>query len=371
MLMLIAAFVGLAAAIAQPEVKPAPQAKPAEPTGDRDLVRDRLMADLRSIPAKRAALGDAEHREGLVKAEAWLKDRFREIGVEPVTHEFVWESVALKAAVVGKDDPAPATDDPRFKFRNYILEFPGTDLASEVLLIGAHYDAVPKSPGADDNASGTVALLEVARSLKGTKHRRTVRLAFFTLEEVGLVGSARYLKDNLGLWVSTPPEKEGGEATKPKETFIGMVSLECIGYFSDTPDSQVSPVPKLLGKPVINLKVPSEGNFIGIGGIAKHRAFSQKFAEEMGRGVPELPILAADMLPIAPPDFLRSDHAPFLLAGLPAVILTDTANFRNPHYHRPTDTPDTIDPVRLARVTRAVSAATSAMAERILKDPHE
>jgi Zn-dependent M28 family amino/carboxypeptidase len=83
----------------------------------------------------------------------------------------------------------------------------------------------------------------------------------------------------------------------------------------------------------------------------------------MEKAEPELPILAADVLPIAPPDFLRSDHAPFLIAGLPAVMLTNTANFRNPNYHKPTDTVATLDLDRLAKVVRAVTAATKAIAE--------
>ena len=148
-----------------------------------------------------------------------------------------------------------------------------------------------------------------------------------------------------------------------------MVSLESLGYFSDAAGSQINPIPKIAGVPVVKLNVPDTGTFIGLAGISKHREFSQRLIKEMETAEPELPILAADLLPIAPPDFLRSDHAPFLLAGLPAVMLTDTANFRNPNYHKPTDTPDTIDMPRFSKVVKAVTAAAKAMAETPAEPP--
>lgn len=339
----------------------------------KDALEDRLMADLRTVPPKRAALGDAEHREGLVKTEAWLLDQLKAAGLTATPQEFVWASPALKAAVLGKDAPEPAADDARFKFRNYVVEFPGSDLADEVVLLGAHYDAVPKAPGADDNGSGLVGLLEIARELKDVKHRRTIRLVFFTLEEVGLIGSMHYVKEKRADWTPPAHEPPKAPADQPapqpappppaKEKLVGMVSLECIGYFSEKEGSQVSPIPKIGDKPILDLKVPTKGTFIGLAGIARHREFSQRFLKEMRAAEPTLEVLAADMLPIAPPDFLRSDHAPFLLMGQPAVILTNTANFRNPNYHKPTDTPDTLDPARWATVVRAVAKAASAIAD--------
>jgi len=377
----LASIVLAAFAVFQPVSRPATPspASPAAPVtpaaADDPEMAARLLADLNAIPAKRAALGDVEHREGLVKAESWLLDRIKSLGLTPQTHEFVWNSPALKALIIPKDAPLAEglpKDDPRFKFRNYIVDLPGTDLAAEVLILGAHYDAVPLSPGADDNASGVAALLEIARALKDTPRRRTIRLVFFTLEEVGLHGSVQYVLSKRADWFPAPPPAPlpAGDApvlpaqqAPPKERLIGMVSLECIGWFSDAPNSQTNPIPKVAGVPVLDLRVPDAGNFIGIAGISKHREFSQRLIKEMEAAEPTLPILAADLLPIAPPDFLRSDHAPFLLAGLPAVMLTDTANFRNPNYHKPTDTPDTIDMPRFSRVVRAVTAAARAIAE--------
>ena len=106
------------------------------------------------------------------------------------------------------------------------------------------------------------------------------------------------------------------------------------------------------------------GDFIGLGTIKAFAPFCDRFAEEMRSAAPELKVLVVDFPPITPPDFLRSDHAPFILAGLPGVMLTDTSNFRNPNYHRPTDTIATLDPARFALTVRAVAGATEAIANK-------
>ena len=177
--------------------------------------------------------------------------------------------------------------------------------------------------------------------------KRTVRLIFFTLEEVGLVGSmqhaARYQQEKL--WT---------EQEKP----VGMASLDMLGYFSDEPGSQKSPIGR-----VADFEHPTVADFIAMGGIAMHRDFSQRLDAEMRAGSPDLRTVVVDFLPIAPPDMLRSDHAPFLAIGVPAVIISDTANFRNPHYHQRTDTIETIDAARYTDVVRGLVAATYTIAE--------
>jgi hypothetical protein len=362
LLVLLASALAHAAAASVPPPTALRIVEPADP------LRDRLLDHLKTIPTKRSALGDADHRQGLLDTETWLKARLNAIGLKHEPHEFVWNSPALKAALIPQDDPAkpaeePAKDDSKFHFRNHIVDLPGTDLAHEVLILGAHYDAVPESPGADDNASGVAALIEAGRALKDAPRRRTIRLIFFTLEEVGLIGSVNYVLHKKADW-APPPADTGNpdEKAKPRERLIGMVSLECIGYFSDAEGSQKNPIPKIGDVQLISLDVPKTGNFLGIAGVSRHQSFSRAFADAMRTAEPTLPLLAADMLPIAPPDFLRSDHAPFLLAGLPAMMLTNTANFRNPNYHRPSDTPDTLDPDRFAKATRAVVAAALVLA---------
>lgn len=299
---------------------------------------DRLMGFIRELPTKRAPLGTDEHREGLRATEALLVERLKGLGHEPTLHEFKW-SLPRSAPKEGEAAPEPRT----ISWNNILIDLPGTDLANEVLVIGAHFDAAPMAPGADDNGTGTSALLELARVLKDQPRRRTIRLAFFNLEETGLIGSTRYVE-------SLPKDSP--------QRIVAMVSLEMLGYFSDAPDSQKSPIPKVEGV----WDPPTVGDSIAVVGIARDRAFSQKLIAEMGKAEPKLKITVVDFLPIPVPDMMRSDHRPFVMAGLPGVMITDTANFRNPNYHQPTDTIDTLDPVRYTLVVRAVAGAVQELA---------
>jgi hypothetical protein len=144
---------------------------------------------------------------------------------------------------------------------------------------------------------------------------------------------------------------------------MGMVSVDGVGYFTDEPNSQKSPIP---ASPMFT--PPTVGDFLALGGIARYRFFSQPLVKAMQRSAPDLKIVAADFVPVALPDLLRSDHAPFLAKGVPAVILTDTANFRSPHYHEPTDTVDTIDMTRFTLVAQAIIGATYELAGPIGAD---
>ncbi len=327
----------------------------AQQVADR-VDRERLMAELAALPTMRAARGTAEQQRGLAETEEHLERRLREIGVEPGRFPLAWnlklqEELEQKYNVpVGR--PAKEIDGALAErtWHNLIIEFPGRDLPKEVLIIGAHFDAAPGAPGADDNGTGTAALLELTRVLKDRPLRRTVRLIFFNLEEIGLKGSAEYVRKNRAKWAA-------GE-----ETVIGMVSLEMLGYFTDKPNSQRSPIPPIDGV----FDPPTVGDFIAIGTTKKHAPFSKRLDEEMRRAAPGLKTVAPDFLPdlpLTPPDLMRSDNGPFLWAGLPAVMLTDTSNFRNPNYHRPTDTIETIDPERFTLVVRGLAGAIEAIAE--------
>lgn len=316
----------------------------------------RLIAKLEALPTQRAALGDIAHQQGLVETEELLLAQLRAMGYEPVLQPLSWNierqrqhEARLAERGTVQPRPMPETTDELASrtWNNIIVELPGVDLPSEVLIIGAHFDAVPGTPGADDNGTGTAALLELARVLKDVPMRRTVRLIFFNLEEIGLRGSVEYVRQNRATF-------ESG-----KERLIGMVSLEMLGYFSDEEGSQRSPVPPIPGV----FEPPTTGDFIAIATVRAHQAFSQRLGMEMRAAEPDLNVLVADFFPISPPDLLRSDHAPFMLAGLPGVILTDTSEFRNPHYHKITDTVDTLDHVRFTMVVRAVAGAVHAIAE--------
>ena len=136
-----------------------------------------------------------------------------------------------------------------------------------------------------------------------------------------------------------------------------MVSLETIGYFSDEPNSQKSPIPPIKGV----FEPPTVGDNIALVGFSRDQAFVQSLERGLKAGSPELKV-SAFAFPMALPDLMRSDHAPFYAAGVPAVMLTDTANFRNPNYHKPTDTVETIDAERFTRVVRGVVGAVGEVA---------
>ncbi|MBX3377653.1 MAG: M20/M25/M40 family metallo-hydrolase [Phycisphaeraceae bacterium] len=315
----------------------------------------RLEASIRGLPTKRAARGDVAHQKGLLETEAllelWLKDLGYTPRRLPLTWNLKYQADEEKKAGVPESQQAPETNAGLAErtWHNIVVELPGKTLPKEVLILACHFDAVPGAPGADDNGTGVAALLEIARVLKGVPMERTVRMIFFNLEEVGLRGSMEYVKRDL-----------------PKdEKVIGMVSLEMLGYFTDAPNSQRSPIGKIEGV----FDPPTVGDFIAIATIQKFSEFARRLDAEMRAAAPGLKTVVADFMPVAPPDFLRSDHAPFMLTGKPGVMLTDTSNFRNPHYHKPTDTIETLDMERFTLVVRGVAGAAHAIAGPIPPAP--
>ncbi|HET9846271.1 MAG TPA: M28 family peptidase [Nitrospira sp.] len=204
------------------------------------------------------------------------------------------------------------------------------------LLIGAHYDTVVASPGADDNASALAVLLDVADQLRYSVVTRPVWLAAFCLEEQGLLGSRAF----------TRHLKEIGQP------LYGAIVLECVGYISHEAGSQGTP-------PGIPITVPTVGNFLGIVGNDASRDLIAVVERSARSAAPAMPTLALAVpgRGEALPDVRRSDHAAFWDEGYPAVMLTDTANFRNPHYHLPSDTLDTLDFGFIEAVSRTVAAS--------------
>jgi aminopeptidase YwaD len=318
--------------------------------------KDRLMAGLKALPTSRAALGDEASRDGLRKTEVLLTKSLTNMGYKPTLQEFKWALPARNWPAPGAAPDAGSKQDLPAKesehtWHNILVDLPGTDLPNEVLIIGAHFDAVLNCPGADDNGTGTAALLELARVLKDHPTHRTIRLIFFNLEECGVIGSGHYAR-------SLRPAPE-----KPKETIIGMVSLEMLGYFSDAPNSQRSPIPPV--KDVF--EPPTVGDGIAMVGLKKDQAFIQSLSAGMKAGAPDLKQTVVDFLPIPIPDMMRSDHRPFIMMGIPGVMVTDTANFRNPNYHQPTDTVETIDQARYTLVVKALANAAYTIAEPATK----
>lgn len=304
-----------------------PQA--ADPPG-RAVDAERLMATVRWLPASRAAAGDEQSRASLLALQTDLAVKAVELGYWPTAHPVRWKR---RAEPTGLD------------WRNISFEIPGRTAPQEVLVVGAHFDAVPGSPGADDNGSGTAAVLEIARVLRGRPMHRTVRFVLFNLEELGHIGSNQYVA------------QVRAEHLEGSQRIVGMLSLEMLGYFTAEPGSQRNPFRNVAGAPQRDT-----GNFLALATIAAHGPFCRALEAAMRTDLPDFQAVSIDMFPIAPPDLLRSDHAPFLLLGVPAVMVTDTANFRNPNYHKATDTPDTLDPAGFARAVRALADAVHALA---------
>lgn len=302
--------------------------------------QDRLMQSLRDLPTRRAARGDDEDVRGLRATETLLVDRLKGLGYEPTIEPVRWS--------------VPTHEEPRV-WNNIFVELKGVEIPGEVLIVGAHFDAVVGAPGADDNGTGVAALLELARVLKDRPLKRTVRLVFFNLEEVGLIGSRAHAA------ALEPLVRPGTDAPPAVGALkvVGMVSLEMLGYFSDVPGSQRSPVKDIPGV----FTSPTVGDFIAVVTVKGYQPFSQRLAAEMTKGAPGLKVLTLDFMPVPMPDMLRSDHAPFMALGVPAVMLTDSANFRNPNYHSARDTVGTLDAERFTAVVRGLAGAVEAIAE--------
>lgn len=307
----------------------------------------RLMGFLRALPERRAAAGDTDHVLGLMETERWLRVTLEDMGYE--VHE---QEIVPFGAPDGMEVEDPA-------WRNLWVDIEGSTRPAEIIIVGAHFDAVPGSPGADDNGTGTAGALELARVLRGAEPERTVRIIFFNLEELGLIGS-RFHANNI-----VQPAIEAGELS-----VVGMISLEMLGYYSDEEGSQRSPIGAIPGV----FEPPSRGDFVALVGLAgDQERFTRPLAAAMAAGAPELELLLFDMLPSPLPDMRRSDHDPFWRIGVPAVMLTDTSEYRTPHYHKASDRASTIDAERFTVVIRGVAAGVWALANPGLseRDPGE
>jgi len=224
-------------------------------------------------------------------------------------------------------------------YRNIIATLDGTNQGTDRVLIGAHYDAASGSPGADDNASGVAVLLETARILSTQRLQRTVQFVAFTLEEPQpltlhfLIGSDHFAK------------KARAERIKYKAVLI----LESVGYTDMREGSQIVPL-------FIRKQVPKTGDFLGVIANRKSLSLMNSFSRIASEFVPELPVVTYKV-PLNGriiPETRFSDHASFWNQGYPALMLTDTAMFRNPYYHTPHDRFETLDFSFIENVAKAV-----------------
>ncbi|MDY7224910.1 M28 family peptidase [Hyalangium rubrum] len=222
------------------------------------------------------------------------------------------------------------------RYRNVIARF-GPESA-ERLVIGAHYDTAGPLPGADDNASGVAGLLELANLLGQHPPPVRVELVGFTLEE-----PPYFRTEHMGSRVHAKSLRQAGVKVR------AMLSLETIGTFTDAPDSQHYPIPQL------RWHYPSTGNFIAVVGELNDGGLVRQVATAMRAGGP-LPVEFLNA-PASLEGIDFSDHASYQAEGYRAAMVTDTAFFRNPRYHEPTDTWDTLDYARMAQVIQGVHCA--------------
>lgn len=284
--------------------------------------QDRLLAHLHALVGERHPITAPA---ALQRAEAYLADTFEQLGLQVSTHPFeamggtyrnVIASLVPTHRANGRSNGTPAVP----------------------LLLAAHYDTVEGSPGADDNASALAVLLEVAQRLRRVDRARAVHCIGFCLEEEGLLGSLTY----------------AAQLKAAKQEIAGAIVLECVGYASEQEGSQIIPP----GTPVA---VPTVGNFLAVVGNTASAALTVAIERAANPHVPSLAFVVPGKGELLP-DTRRSDHAAFWHYDFPAVMLTDTANFRNPHYHRPTDTLDTLNLTFLERVAAGITAAATHLA---------
>lgn len=223
---------------------------------------------------------------------------------------------------------------------NLITERPGFGSGDEIIVVGAHYDTVAWSPGANDNASGVAALLALADAFKKKQPMRTLRFVFFVNEEMPYGGTP-----SMGSHVYARACRERGDH------IVAMISLDEIGYFTDQPKTQLYPFP-------LNLLYPSTGDFIGFATNLSNKSLLDSIVTTFRRHAK----LPSEGLALNIDDVGRSDHWSFWEHDYPALIVTDTADFRYAHYHGRNDTPDKLDYDRFALLVSALEYTVSDLA---------
>ena len=282
----------------------------------------RLLTHIRAIASKPHNI---DHYDELEKSARYIEETLTALGYQPVPQIYEVEGRAVRniEAVIEPSRP---------------------DAGTKTIVVGAHYDSYDDTPGANDNGSGTAAVIELARllaDLRNTGNKR-IRLVLFVNEEPPYfqtpdMGSYRYAK----------------LLAERRESVIGMISLETLGCFLDYPGSQKYPPP-------LGLLYPSKGDFIAFVAMTGSRDLMQSLIGSFRRHT-QFPSVGG-VAPGFVPGIDWSDHWSFEEFRYPAVMITDTAYFRYPHYHKVTDTPDKVDVDKLARITHGVERVIREMA---------
>lgn len=280
----------------------------APPSSEELQVLTNLRADATYLAGN---LGERnlDRYKNLNSAAQYIEDSFRSLGYLPQNEEFTVQGMAV---------------------RNIVVEIHGGQRANEIVLVGAHYDSVYGCPGADDNATGVAALLEIARELRGQTPSRTIRLVAWVNEE-----PPYFQTPTMGSWVNAK------RAHQRNDNIIAAISLETIGTYTDAPDSQHYPAG-------FSLFFPSRGNFVGFVGNLSSRSLVRESIERF-RKTTQFPSegIAA---PAGMTGIGWSDHWSYWQEGYPAIMISDSALFRNPNYHRLSDTPEKLNYESMSRV---------------------
>ena len=271
---------------------------------------------------------NANNRDTLNNAGYWISERFKLLGY------------STKIELVAPNRPEQGF--------NVIAERVGRTYPDEIVVVGAHYDAEVNTPGADDNASGVAAMLELARRFAKSPQDRTIRWVGFTNEETsnsagGFMGSFVHARNAKGR----------------DESIVAMMSLEMLGYYDSEPGSQQYPFDESMASR-LGMTLPDTGDFIGVVGRFEDRDIIESISRSM-RATDNVNVVEA-ALPAMIRAIWRSDHGNFWLAGYNAVMITDTSEFRTPHYHKQTDTVETLDFERMSGVVDGLEAAVRDLA---------
>jgi hypothetical protein len=289
---------------------------PAERTSDERAVATALRRHLIAIAS---APRNLWHYESLQRTAAYIDEEFSQAGYVPRRQVF---------EVEGR------------RVANIEAERRGSRRPDRVLVIGAHYDSVADSPGANDNASGVAVILELARLNATLAPPVTVRFVAFVNEE-----PPYFMTAEMGSW------RYAADAAARGDNIVAMISLETIGYYSDEAGSQRYPFP-------FGLVFPNRGNFLAMVSNVRSVGALRRAAKAF-RSATCLPLIASPA-PSAVPGVAWSDHWSFWKHGYRALMLTDTALYRYPHYHSNSDTADRLDYERMARVVTGCDAIIQA-----------